>query len=80
VLFPVESKALRQRLHEECVAPALADNTSAYDMRSDGSYVRRAPAAPGEPERSAQALAFEAVLRRAMRVVAPEAPRPSPAT
>ncbi|HEX2659382.1 MAG TPA: polyphosphate kinase 1, partial [Polyangia bacterium] len=43
VMFPVDVPALREQLRREAIEPALADNSHAYDMRADGSYVRRTP-------------------------------------
>jgi polyphosphate kinase len=61
VLFPVESKALRDRIRAEVIEPALADNLHAYQMREDGSYVRRQPA-DGAAPRSAQAEVLERII------------------
>jgi polyphosphate kinase len=69
IMFPVESPKLREQIRQEVVAPALADNAFAYDMKADGTYVRRVPP-PGEPARGAQLEVFEGVVRRTLQVVA----------
>jgi polyphosphate kinase len=69
IMFPVESPALREQIRQEVVAPALADNAFAYDMKADGTYARRVPPA-GEPPRGAQLEVFEGVVRRTLQVVA----------
>jgi polyphosphate kinase len=63
IMFPVTATALREQIRQEVIEPALADNAFAYDMSSDGGYVRRVPA-EGEPPRGAQAEVFERVVRR----------------
>jgi len=40
ICFPVETPALRERLLRECLEGALADNTQAWLMHADGSYLR----------------------------------------
>jgi len=58
VMFPVDAPALREQLRQESVEPALADNSRAYDMRADGTYVRRTPPAAQAP-RVAQVMVLE---------------------
>jgi polyphosphate kinase len=64
VMFPVEAESLREQIRREVVEPALADNAFAYEMTSDGAYVRRSPG-PDEAKRSAQAEVLDRVLARA---------------
>ena len=52
-LFPVEADKLREQIRLEVIAPALADNSSAYQLDNTGAYVRRAPG-PGQPPLGAQ--------------------------
>jgi polyphosphate kinase len=40
VMFPVEDEGLRERVTDEILAIALADNVKARSLRADGSYVR----------------------------------------
>jgi polyphosphate kinase len=40
VSFPIESKKLRARVIEEGLQVLLEDNCQAWEMQSDGSYVR----------------------------------------
>jgi polyphosphate kinase len=60
VMFPVESERLRQQIRDEVLEPALGDNAGAYQMGSDGTYTRRAPA-EGQAPRTAQAEVSERV-------------------
>ena len=47
--FPVSSPVLKKRLLREGLQPYLADNTSAWELGSDGSYRRRKPRAGQKP-------------------------------
>ena len=64
VVFPIEDGNLRERLIQEVLGIALADNTKARFLQSDGSYRPAAPPMNGEPLRRSQfefiALAQEA--------------------
>lgn len=68
LMFPVEDKTLRARIHREVIEPTLLDNSRARDLMPDGSYVRRSPA-PGEPQRDAQLMVLEPLLRQPLRAV-----------
>src|SRR4030095_14341791 len=48
LMFPVEDRPLRARIHREVIEPSLVDNSRARDLQPDGTYVRRSPA-PREP-------------------------------
>jgi polyphosphate kinase len=68
VLFPVDSKPLREQIRQEAIEPMMADNDHAYEMDSNGDYKRRtAPA--GQAPRSAQSEVLDRVLRRVMHMV-----------
>ena len=54
VMFPVTSRHLCEKLRNEILVPARRDNCRAYDLQSDGTYVRRTPPA-GEARFDAQA-------------------------
>jgi polyphosphate kinase len=54
VVFPVIDSTLRDRVVNEILAAQLADNTKAWLLRSDGTYVP-ALRPEGEPKRDAQA-------------------------
>jgi polyphosphate kinase len=69
VMFPVEDPALREQIRQEVVAPAVADNSRAYQMDAAGNYTRRTPA-DDKPPRSAQADVLERVARHTLQVVA----------
>lgn len=43
VLVPVEGPALVRHIHDDILAPYLADNVKAWQMGSDGIYTRRKP-------------------------------------
>ena len=62
ILFPVETESLREQIRREVIAPALLDNTRAYDMNVEGEYHRRS-CGPNEPAHSAQHLVMEQVAR-----------------
>jgi polyphosphate kinase len=68
VMFPVESERLREQIRHEVIEPALADNSHAYDMDTDGNYARRTPP-DGQPSRAAQAEVFDRAVRRALQLV-----------
>jgi polyphosphate kinase len=68
LMFPVEDRALRARIHREVIEPSLTDNSRARDLQPDGTYVRRRPA-PGEPVRDAQLMVLEPLLRQPLRAV-----------
>ena len=55
VCFQVEDKRLQQRIIKECMNNYLADNTRAWLLRSDGSYVRVRPGS-GRPRDAQQIL------------------------
>ncbi|HEY1906349.1 MAG TPA: polyphosphate kinase 1 [Myxococcaceae bacterium] len=68
LMFPVEDRALRARIHREVIEPSLTDNSRARDLLPDGTYVRRTPV-PGEPVRDAQLMVLEPLLRQPLRAV-----------
>jgi polyphosphate kinase len=68
LMFPVEDRLLRERIHREVIEPSLSDNSRARDLQPDGTYVRRRPA-PGEPVRDAQLAVLEPLLRQPLRAV-----------
>ena len=52
--FPILDPALAERVKAETLDNYLADNVDAWELQSDGRYLRRSPA-PGEAAHSAQA-------------------------
>src|SRR5215470_9332053 len=68
LMFPVQDRALRARIHREVIEPSLVDNSRARDLQADGTYVRRHPV-PGEPVRDAQLMVLEPLLRQPLRAV-----------
>ena len=59
---PVEDRGHRQRLWE-ILQVTLADNRQAWDMRPDGSYAQRTPAA-GEKERGTHQVLMDQTRQR----------------
>jgi polyphosphate kinase len=64
-IVPVEDPRLQGEL-KAILDLQLADNVKAWDMRSEGSYVQRAPA-PGDEPRSSQDLLMARALERVGR-------------
>ena len=54
--FPILDPALAQRVYEEEIENYLADNTNAWELRNDGSYVRLASVGDAMPHSAQQAL------------------------
>jgi polyphosphate kinase len=75
VLFPIEAKALRARIHDEVIEPALRDNVHAYQMDADGVYTRRQPDPADAPARSAQPEVLARVGRPSLHAVDGRRPR-----
>jgi polyphosphate kinase len=65
ILTPIEKPELRAELRD-LIDVQLADRRSAWEMRSDGSYVQRVPA-EGEDERSSQEVLIQLHERRFKR-------------
>jgi len=53
-LFPIDSLELREVVLKRLLEPQLADTANAYELQSDGSYVRICPD-EGEPQFDSQA-------------------------
>ena len=60
--WPVEDRRLRERIYEESLAVYLQDNSQAWELQPDGSYLRCSPG-EGEPVVRAQ----DALVERATR-------------
>jgi polyphosphate kinase len=54
--FPILDPALAQRVYEEEIENYLADNTQAWELRSDGSYEKLTPQGDAMPHSAQQAL------------------------
>jgi polyphosphate kinase len=61
-IAPVEDPRLQEEL-KAILDLQLADNVKAWDLRADGTYQRRRPAA-GEPARSSQEILMQRALDR----------------
>jgi polyphosphate kinase len=72
VMFPIDDKAIRDRVLGEILATQLADNVKARALQADGSYQRVTPAKDAASVRSQEA--FIALARKRAQAVA--APRP----
>jgi polyphosphate kinase len=68
-ITPVEDPRLREEL-QAILDLQLADNVKAWDLRADGSYHQRQPAA-GEAARSSQEILMQRALDRVRLPVAP---------
>ncbi|HUM11636.1 MAG TPA: polyphosphate kinase 1 [Myxococcaceae bacterium] len=68
LMFPVEDRELKARIHREVIEPSLTDNTRARDLQPDGTYLRRQPP-PGEPVHDTQLAVLEPLLRTPLRAV-----------
>jgi polyphosphate kinase len=73
LMFPIEDTRLKARLMQELLPVILNDNVKARQLRTDGSYVRLAPAEGQEPIRS-QGF-FQTLARESARVAADSALR-----
>jgi polyphosphate kinase len=58
VLFPIKAPDIRERIYRDILQVELRDTANAWEMRSDGSYVRLEPA-QGEPPFDSQAWSIE---------------------
>jgi polyphosphate kinase len=56
VMFPVEDPDLRDRIVTEIFSTALKDNENAWELKSDGTWKKRAPASPNAAFNSHNAL------------------------
>jgi polyphosphate kinase len=79
VLFPVESKPLREQVRREVIEPALGDQGHAYRMDAHGVYTRgtttaSTPTGVGDISRSAQEEVLERILRKSARAAAARRP------
>jgi polyphosphate kinase len=70
VVFPIEDPALRQRIIEEILHRMLSDNTKAWLLKSDASYVQLTPG-EGEDSHNSQAdfmeIAVPTTRKKAVR-------------
>jgi polyphosphate kinase len=56
VCFPILDAQLAQRVYEETLQNYLADNTQAWSLCADGSYLRVTPADDAMPHSAQAAL------------------------
>jgi polyphosphate kinase len=75
-VVPIQDPALRDRL-VRILELALADNHLAWDLGSDGRYVRRVPG-PGEPLEDLHRTLMAEATGEQPRPVGPKAPRAAP--
>jgi polyphosphate kinase len=68
LMVPVLDEKAREKIRQEVLEPFRADNARARDLQSDGTYVRRRPAA-GEAPRDAQHDLVDRLARRGLKAV-----------
>ena len=61
--FPITTEAHRKRIWKEVLDCGLEDNSTAWELQADGSYLQLEPA-EGEGRRDAQAVAFALLAAR----------------
>ena len=70
LMVPILDEKAREKIRQEVFEPMLTDNARARDLQSDGTYVRRRPAA-GEAAIDAQQALIDRLARRGIRAVPP---------
>jgi polyphosphate kinase len=55
--FPIEDEKLKKRLFKEAFSLAIEDNVTAWQLLSDGTYVKNT--SPDDEKRSSQALLIQ---------------------
>jgi polyphosphate kinase len=68
LMVPILDDKAREKIRQEVFEPMLSDNSRARDLQSDGTYVRRRPAA-GDPVSDAQQTLIDRLARRGLRAV-----------
>ena len=77
VVFPIENVELKDRIVNEILAMALADNTKARELMPDGSY-RRVVRDPSQPAVRSQERFLELAQQSAQKRAAADIPHSSP--
>jgi polyphosphate kinase len=68
LMTPILDEKAREKIRQEVLDPIRADNTRARDLQSDGTYVRRRPAA-GETACDTQQNLLDRFARRGLKAV-----------
>jgi polyphosphate kinase len=68
LMTPILDEKAREKLRQEILEPIRTDNCRARDLQSDGTYVRRRPAA-GEAEVDTQGALLDRLARRGLKAV-----------
>ncbi len=68
LMTPVLDEKAKEKIRHEVLDPIRADNTRARDLQSDGTYVRRHPAAGEAPHDTQQDL-LDRLARRGLKAV-----------
>jgi polyphosphate kinase len=68
IMAPILDDKAKEKIRLEVFEPILTDNSRARDLQSDGTYVRRKPAA-GEPISDSQQTLIDRLARRGLRAV-----------
>ncbi len=68
LMVPILDEKAKEKIRQEVLAPFRSDNTRARDLQSDGTYVRRRPAAGDAPPDAQQDL-LDRLARRGLKAV-----------
>ncbi len=68
LMAPIQDEKAREKIRQEILEPIRSDNCRARDLQSDGTYVRRRPAA-GESPVDTQGLLLDRLARRGLKAV-----------
>jgi polyphosphate kinase len=68
IMTPILDDKAKEKLRQEVLDPVTADNCRARDLQSDGTYVRRHPAA-GETPCDTQLTVLDKGGRRGLKAV-----------
>ena len=74
LMVPILDDKAKEKIRQEVFEPLKKDNSRARDLGSDGTYVRRAPAA-GEAPSDAQQSLIDRLARRGLRAVGQDSER-----
>ena len=68
LMAPILDEKAKEKIRQEILEPILSDNCRARDLQSDGTYVRRHPAA-GEAAVDTQGMLLDRLARRGLKAV-----------
>jgi len=70
LMIPILDDKAKEKIRQEVIEPIVKDNCRARDLQTDGSYLRRVPAA-GETPFDAQQSLLDRLARRGLHAVPP---------